>query len=180
MGSSYDFIKSNLEKRLSRQETEEFISFIGDDAKKMKILMDFFLNKDWHWRYNQRAAWPVGIIGCRYPDLIYPYIDEMIAIMDDPSHDAVLRNIVRVFEEIDLPPEAQGTVYEKCFHFILHTDYPIAVRCFSLTVLFNIAQVHEALIPELKSAIEMMLPHGSSGFKSRGKKILNKIEKMKI
>ena len=121
------------------------------------------------------AAWPVGYLGRSYPELIYPYFESMINMMDNPSHNAVLRNIVRILEDITIPEEYDGEIYDRCYSFLNDPNQPIAVRCFSMTVCYNIAQKYPDLKEELASSIKLHLPHGSAGFKSRGNKLLNKL-----
>ena len=102
----------------------------------------------------------------------------MIAQLGHGRHDAIHRNIVRILEEVPVPEELEGALYDKCFKFLNDPDEPIAVRVFSMTVLFNIAKKHPEMLDELKQTIEMYMPHGSGGFKNRGGKIIAAIRKM--
>lgn len=55
---------------------------------------------------------------------------------------------------------------------------PVAVKVFSMTVLFNIVQVYPELSEELEISIEEQMPFGSGGFKSRGRKVLKDLSKL--
>ena len=119
-----DEIKCLLEEDHSRKQTNTIVNFVGDDKKKMKALMSFFLDNKWEWRFNQWAAWPVGYIGRKYPKLIIPYFEDLIRVMDNPSHNAVLRNTIRILEDIEVPEKYEGEIYQRCFVFLNDPDQP--------------------------------------------------------
>jgi len=168
-----DHVKALLESEQSKNQTNLIVNYVGNDKNKMKALMSLFLDSKWEWRYNQWAAWPVGYIGRKYPSLILPYFNELINVMDNPRHDAVLRNTVRILEDIEVPEKYEGEIYDRCFAFLNDVSKPIAVRCFSMTVVFKMTQKYPDLKNELLASIKLHLPYASAGFKSRGGKILN-------
>ncbi len=168
-------IKALLEEAHNKEQRDKIIDFIGSSSLKMKELMYFFLDEELHWRFNQRAAWPIGIIGRKFPDLIDPYLKEMVKRLGNAKHDAVNRNIVRIFEKISIPKGIEGELYDKCFYFLNHPEQPIAVRCFSITVLFKIAKKYKEMLPELRETLLLYEGEGSAGFKNRVYKTLDKI-----
>jgi len=167
-------IKEMLEAEHRRTQRDAIVEYVGTDRTKMKALMNLFIDDKWHWRYNQRSAWPIGVIGRKYPAMMEPYHIDMVAILDTPTHDAQLRNIVRIYEDIDIPESIEGVLYDKCYGFLSNPQVPIAVRCFSMTVAAKVATKYPELQGELVAMIKEHLPHGSAGFKSRGGKIINR------
>ncbi|NNE25589.1 MAG: hypothetical protein HKN09_01985 [Saprospiraceae bacterium] len=160
----------------SKAKTLKIVEFIGDDPIKFEALMYYFFHDEWRW--NQWAAWPLGNIGKAHPALIKPYFKQFVECLKNPSHDAVARNILRILEDFNIPEDYTGPLFDLAFNYLLDTKKPIALRVFSMSVLFNIAKPYPELLAELKVAIEAFLPHGSAGFKSRGKKIIGKINKI--
>lgn len=171
-------LRTMLESDQSREMRDEMLRYVGSDPKRVKELMYYFLSPDLHWRFNQRAAWPLGVLGKKNPRLIAPYLKEMVSILGVGRHNAVDRNIVRILEDMTIPEDLEGQVYDKCFQLLNDMDQPIAVRVFSMTVLFNIAKKYPEMLLELQQTIEMYLPYGSAGFKNRGGKLLNKINRL--
>ena len=53
---------------------------------------------------------------------------------------------------------------------------PIAVKAFSMTVIFNLSKKYPDIVPELKASIEYLMPNASAGIKSRSNKILRAIQ----
>jgi len=168
--------KAELQTANSKTTAKKIAAYIGNDPKRFKILMDLFFDKD--MRISQRASWPVGFCGEAYPILIYPYLKQMINNLDNPVHNAVKRNTIRIMGDIELPEDLLGEAADICFRFLDDPKEAIATRVFSMTVCFNITKREPELANELKIIIEDHYPHGSAGFKSRANRILKELRKM--
>ena len=136
--------------------------------------MILFFNGE--YRITQRAAWIVHYCADNYPGLIEPYLAKLVDnLFNDKIHVAVKRNTLRILQYIDIPEKLLGRVAEICFNFLASGVEPVAVKAFSMTVLYNITLKEPELANELKLHIEQLLPFGSAGIKSRGRKILAKL-----
>jgi hypothetical protein len=101
----------------------------------------------------------------------------MIARMRQPGvHDSVRRNVVRIMQTIEIPPHLLGTVATVCFDYLSSQEQPIAVRCFSMTVLARIALKKPDLARELRLVIETQLPYVTAGFRARARKTLDMLD----
>ncbi len=171
-------IQDYLDAGHSRVIRDEIINYVGKSAAKMKTLMSFFFHDE--WRYNQRAAWPVLHISLKEPQLIKPYLAKLVSNLDKPKHDAVVRNTIRIFEDIHIPESVEGPLMDKCFAYLIDRKQAIAIRCFSMTVLGKIVDKYPELAFELKDILENELTYdASAGFKSRAKRTLKAISKLK-
>jgi len=164
-----DEIKDLLDGPHRKSQRDEVVQYVGSDPKKMKVLMSFFLDDKWHWRYNQRAAWPIGVIGKKQHKLIKPYLAKMVRTLKNPAHNAVARNTLGIFQNIEIPEDLEGELYESCFRFLADPKAAIALRAFSITVLTRIALKYEDLREELIAEIEEHLPFGTMAFKVRAR-----------
>lgn len=169
-------IKAELEKPQSKALAKEITNYVGNNPNRFKKLMELFFDKN--LRISQKASWPVGFCAETYPSLIYPYLKEMIDNLQNPVHNAVKRNTLRIMGDIILPEELLGEAADICFQYLDDPKEAIATRVFSMTVCFNITKREPELANELKIIIEDHYPHGSAGFKSRAKKILKELRKM--
>lgn len=164
----------NIEDALSREHSKkislEIVNYIMIHPDATDQLMKCFFEKN--LRICQRAAWPLGILGQQSPDLLLPYLDQMIKNLNDPPHDAVIRNTVRTWQYMDIPEAYQGEIFDICFNYIANPKMASAIRAFSMTVCENIAKEIPELKEELHLAINDILDHASSGVKSRAKKVL--------
>jgi hypothetical protein len=60
-----------------------------------------------------------------------------------------------------------------CFGFIEKPSAPVAIKAFSLTILYRLSALYAEIQPELKLIIEDRWDTETPAFKSRAKKILN-------
>jgi len=148
----------------------------GNQALFDELMTHFYSNE---YRVTQRAAWIMSHCIDKHPFLINPHLEGLVANLEQPKlHDAVKRNTLRLLQGIDLSEELMGPLVDICFKFLLDIKEPVAIRIFSMQVLFNICKKEPELADELRIVIEEFMPHGTAGFKSRGKRILKGLQKM--
>ena len=169
-------IKEELLKEHSKANTQKIVRSIGTDQVAFDELMELFFDDD--YRVAQRAAWVVSHAVDGHPWLIKNHMHAMIQNLKLKVHDAVKRNTLRVLQFVDISEEDMGECADLCFGFLRSGSEPIAVRAHAMTVLFNITKVYPELGDELRLAIEDLLPFGSAGIKSRGKRIIRELDKM--
>ena len=167
-----------LEQRLltqrSRHHAEQIASWVGRDRRRFRSLMSFFLAGD--PLLAQKASWPVGICGDRYPDLLRPHLHRMLDRTRDPGmHDAVTRTVVRALQTVPIPPGLQGEVAMACFGYLSDGTAPIAIKCCAMTVLRKIAEGRPELQRELALVVRQQLPLSSAGFRARARQVLGSI-----
>ncbi len=170
--------RDELLKEHSRRQTLKVAAYIGEDKKLFKDLMDlFFANEH---LVTQRAAAVVNESFTRYPELIQPYLRQLLENLNKTNlHDAVKRNTVRMLQFIVLPKKLQGLAFEMCLKLFVNPAEAIAIKVFAMTVLANICQEEKDLRHELILLIRQQMPYGSTGFCNRGGKILKQLEKLK-
>ena len=171
-------IKQALIDEHSKEQAYRIKEYIGKDKKKFAVLMKLFFEKN--ISISQRSAWVVWFCVNQNPDLIKPYIKKMLeALSDKDYHDAVRRNTVRIFQDYDLPEKHLGLAANQCFALLQNPQSPIAIKCFSMSVLLNICRKEPDLKNELQLSIEEVLLHSQSkGVKSRGTRVLKALERI--
>lgn len=174
--------KNHIEEQLllghSKVIAQQLQQWIGNDAEKMDAFMQIFLGNV--YRLTQRGAWVLGHISKENPLLLEPWLPQMLdAVRKPDQHVSVRRNVIRHFDIHGFPDYLLDDLADICFGFLENPNEAIAVRIFSMGVLYKICTKVPELQSELVLLIEEFLPHGSAGFKSRGKKIVAKISKNK-
>ncbi len=165
-------IKEEILKEHSQKQAIRIAAYACISKKNFKELMRCFMANE--YRLAQRAAWSVTWATKNNPEIIKPYIkDLVIQIQRKDVHPAVVRNSVRILEQIDIPEEFHGEVMNACFGFIETPSTPIAIKAFSLTTLFNLSKQYPEIKPELKLIIEERWDTETAAFRSRGRKILS-------
>jgi hypothetical protein len=87
-------------------------------------------------------------------------------------HVAVIRNTVRLLQDVDIPKRYHGRVMSICFEFIQSPETPIAVKAFSLTILSHLAVDYPEIRGELKLIIGEQWEQATPAFRSRARRIL--------
>lgn len=162
-----------LQNRLNRSENVAIVNAVIDGTYQMADLMECFFSDE--VRECQRAAWPVGMISERSPELLVPYLQSMLDNLDVAPHDAVVRNTLRAWQFMDFPEEIESEIYDKCLAYLSDPSYAVAISVFGMTVCANIAMKYPDLKEEVIAAIDYRLPHGSAGMRSRGMKLRKKL-----
>jgi hypothetical protein len=160
-----------LRSEHSKKQTDRIVRYIGDDAARFAVLMELFFKGE--YRITQRAAWPLSYCVRVHPALIGPYFKPLLDnLARKDIHVAVIRNTVRLLQDVDIPKRYHGRVMSTCFDFIQSAETPIAVKAFSLTILATLSAQYPEIRAELKLIIEEQWEHATPAFRSRAKKIL--------
>jgi len=165
-----DLLKA-IEKEHSKTQCEKIVRYVGGDKERFGKLMQLFLKGE--YRVTQRAGWPLSICVEKHPELIGPYYKQILPLLKKPGvHNAVVRNIVRLLQYVEIPERYHGEVMNTCFEFVAGNDILPAIKAFSLTILENLSVQYPDIKPELKLIIEERWPYEGPAFRSRAKKIL--------
>jgi hypothetical protein len=167
-------ILQSLTREHSKKQTDRIVSFIGADKGRFAVLIKLFFAGE--YRITQRAAWPLSYCVGAHPELIDPYFKRLLDNLERSDIPvAVIRNTVRLLQDVSIPKKHQGRVMKICFEFIQSPETPIAVKAFSLTILSHLAADYPDIRGELKLIIEEQWEHSTAAFRSRAKKILAKL-----
>jgi hypothetical protein len=167
-------ILQSLTQEHSKKQTDRIVRYIGADPKRFAILVDLFFKGE--YRITQRAAWPLSYCVRQHPELIEPYFKPLLDNLgrkDIPV--AVVRNTVRLLQDVAIPKKHQGRVMSLCFDFVQSPETPIAVKAFSLTILSHLAKEHPDIRGELKLLIEEQWELATPAFRSRARKVLARL-----
>lgn len=167
-------IKETLSSVYSKGQIEAVAKYACTNKTCFNELMQCFLCND--NRLAQMASWSVSYAARLNPTLIQPYIKNLAEQLQRKDvHEAIIRNSIRILQDIEIPEEQHGTVMNSCFELIEKPTTPAAIKAFSLTTLYNLTKVYPEIKQELKLLIETLWNNESPAFKSRGKKILKKL-----
>ena len=167
-------LRDEILKEHSKSHALIIANYACESKKNFKELMECFLDDE--YRLAQRAAWSVSWAAKKRPGMIYPHIKDLVSVLNKKNvHDAVIRNSVRVLQEIEIPEKYHGEVMNACFQFLEKPSTAVAIKAFSLTTLFNLSKKYPGIKSELELIINDRLDYETAAFKSRAKKILPKL-----
>ncbi len=164
-------LRQEILKEHSKAQCTRIVQWVGSNQQRFDELFRLFLHNE--YQVVQRAAWPLSYCVIAHPSFISKHWKKLLGNLKKPNlHDAVKRNSIRLMQDVNIPEKYHGEVMHICFGYLESPTEPLAVKCFSMTVLANLAKEYPEIKPELKLIIEDQLPHQTAGFKSRAKKLL--------
>jgi len=174
-------LREEILRAHSVTQRDKIIAWVGSSQSRMDELVKLFLEGE--YRVTQRAGWPLSYIARRNSSLVKKHLPKLIRNLATPDlHNAVIRNTIRLLQDVPIPAIQHGKVMDICFRYVEDPQQPVAIKAFALTVVTKLAGSYPEIIPEIRLMIEEQLPHQTAAFKSRAKrsvKLFDKIEKRK-
>ncbi len=172
-------IRQQLSKTHSRANADLVLNYVLADEGRVGDLLKAL--RDEEITIVQRAAMVVGDLGRARPAWLRPYNNRLLEMATAPAHDAVQRNILRHFSELDLADiheDLEGPLLELAFVLTEEPTVPPGIRVFAMQVVANLCSRYPELKAELRAVLETQLPLTESpGFRSRAKKILSRLKR---
>ena len=154
-------------------------TYIGQDPNRFDVLMEYFFEGE---EVSDRAAWILSHCMDAHPEMLEPYVKKLTHYLTSPDRtDAVLRNGLRslaLWESKGISRSLDGKLVHFCFELLADPVRPVAIRVHAMELLYHACSVEPDLAEELKETILAHYEHGTPGFKSRGAKILKRLEKL--
>ncbi len=167
-----EYLRAMILKEHTKVQRDIVVAWIGDNHERFGHLMELFLGDE--YRVVQRAAWIVREIGKRRADWIAAYVGKIVNAIENPIHDAVVRNGLLVLVDVDVPKKYYGRLAEVCFNYLGEVGTPTAIKRASLLILAKICKDEPELKEELVLVLEDQLPHCTVGFVNIAKKYIRK------
>lgn len=172
---TYDI--SKIKEHLSdsgRKLADLTASMVYDDSSLLQPLLEISYSGEYPW--CQRASRVISLCGSGFPSLVQPYVSEIIHRLKNQQSESVRRNFLKLFCDADykLKTRDRSLLLNLCFDY-LAGSFSIAVKVYSMDVLYKLSLNIPEIQRELYEIIENGLPGASAGYKSHGLKIMKKI-----
>ncbi len=123
-----------------------------------------------------RAAYMVDKIHDNYPELLLPYLKDMILQLKKEESSSKKRHFLKLISMNKIDVEYHGFLVDYCLNALTSAKEPPAVRVHAMQILFNISEKETGLKPEILAVIEHEMEyHSTAGILSRGSKLAKKL-----
>jgi len=172
----------------SRVSRGKYANLVIENPKLFKYILDIvFIVDD---KRSVRAAWVFEFV-CKHDiGFLYPHLDYFIANISKLKLDSAIRPCAKILEIITelyykkqdatvkqiITKTHKTKITEVCFDWLLQ-DQKVAVKVYSMTVLYHIGTELDWIHPELQLIIERDYAKESAGFKAKCRHIVQKIQK---
>lgn len=147
-----------------------------NDPAQFNTLVQLALNdtrqKSW------RAAYLVDKIHDSNPELLQPYLPQIIEKLKTEKNASKRRHWLKLISMNKIEEQYFGFLFDHCINTFTSGNEAIAVRVHAMQILYNISETEPDLKPEVLQLIEQeMEHHPTAGIRSRGKKLATKLFK---
>ncbi len=162
-----------LNQIMSKEMNKDLVQYFVDNPKEINPLLQHI--EEGNGKSSDRASWVLTHIWDDYPYLIEQHLPYLIKLLEYGATEPTQRNIIRILQDSELPEDQHGFLVEYCFQKIIDPKNAIALRVFSIPVLYRLSIIYPDLQAEFKLCLEELIPQASSGLKNRAKKYLKLI-----
>lgn len=150
---------------------------VGNEALRRELFDCLF---DGPPEVGSRAAWVLSHAHDLDPAVIRNKENKLIGLLKNKRlPHGITRNILRIYQEQPVPEKHSAFMLDTCYAFLKDLSEPIAIRAFSITVLFNISKHYPELLRELSAVLQSTAQHEEApALISRSKNTLKAIAKL--
>lgn len=167
-------VKSYLSSPISVEKANQLANYLSKNQKEIKSLIKSLKSDD--IEFTKKAAWCLGKLGEVCPKALEKHQGELLKILlDNTRHNAVYRNIFRVFCFQNPTAKNEGDFINLAISYFEDVTQASAVRAFALKGMAPILKKHPELIQEVKSIIEWSWDSFTPGLRSISKNTIKNL-----
>ena len=168
---TYFFDRFNV--RISKKDVEIIVEEIFEYPQSLSALIEVLVQGN--EQQSVLASWVLTHAVDRDNSLLEPYVADVVQFLCYTKSNGAKRSCLRALESTKINDDSKGVLIDLCFKFMLSSSDPIAVKAFSMTVIYNCAINETEVLRELQLVLEEKMLFESTGFNSRAKKIIKRI-----
>jgi len=169
-------LQKMINSMMSMQEAEWIAASAGENPELFMKLLDYSYSSDKKLAF--RASWTLSKVCDKFPELIYPYLPKIVEEMDGIENESTQRSFLRILSMTDLNKISQkhhGILADHCFRSLNSGFSAIAIKAYSMEIIYRLALIYPELANELATSITMLRGEGSAGVIARGNIIMKKL-----
>lgn len=158
------------------KEVEWLVDSAKNNPEIFRKILGYSFSPDKKLAFH--ASWALTKACDNNPDIIYPYMDEIVESLDKVEHESVIRSILRSVALCDmtiLSIKNHGLLADNCFRILRSGFSAIALKVYSMDIIYKLALIYPDLANELSATIVLLQGEGSAGIIARARMILKKL-----
>ncbi len=170
-------LQTMIYRLMSRKDVEWAAKSAIENPVFLKKLMEYSLSPDKKLAF--KASWTLTKVCDKSPSLLQPFLKMIISELDKSDNESSKRSFLRILSFADLDSidqDQHGLLADQCFLALNSAFSAIAIKAYSMEILYKLAIRYPELANELSASISM-LGDDAAGVKARGHIILKKLVK---
>ncbi|WP_291854949.1 hypothetical protein [Marinilabilia sp.] len=164
-----------LNTLLEERNIKWVVQSLIESPKDISQLLE--LTKSENEKIAWRAAWVIDHLNMRNPELISPFLHDLLQILKNTHFNGVRRSLLKIAVTAPSSIKEDGEILDLCFKWIYSPAFPIAVRVYSMQFVFDLLPRYPELKNEFCHSLEFALVDQSKGIGSKARKLLMAIRK---
>lgn len=171
-----------LQEMITRMSMTKQVNWIAISAKDnpaiLKKLMEYSYSAN--KRLAAHSSWSLSKVFDMNPELISPLLPAIIGSLPRITNESTERSflkIVSLSEMTELSERHHGILAEHCFNRLRSGFSAIAIKAYSMEVVYKLALIYPELANELAASISMLKDDKSAGIIARSRIILKKLDR---
>ena len=174
-------LKSMINNMMSMQEADWLATSALENPVLFSKLLEYSYSHDKKLAF--RASWTISKVCDKFPAIILPHLDEIVKSLPKSDNESVIRSFLRILSLNDLEKlssSQHGLLADYCFTSLADVDSAVAIKAYSMEILYKLALIYPELGNELAISIRILMENGSAGIVARGNMILKKISEIPL
>jgi 8-oxo-dGTP diphosphatase len=169
-------LKTLVSGIMGRKEAEWIANSAVENPVIFRKLIDYSFSDDDKLAF--RSSWILAKVCDKEPAIIYPYLSEIVETLKNLNNESAQRSLLRIIslsEMNKLSKKHHGLLTDHCFEALKSNFSSIAIKAYSMEILYKLSKIYPGLVHELSATINMLQGEGSAGIIARGRMILRKL-----
>ena len=165
-----------IHSMMSTQEADWIASTATNNPAVTKKLLEYSYSDD--RKLSFRASWTLSKVFDKNPEMIQPYLQDMVEKLNSLDNESTQRSFLRIISLADISKMSlkhHGFLADHCFKAMNSGLSAIAIKAYSMEIIYRLALIYPELANELSASISMLQGEGSAGIIARGRIILGKL-----
>lgn len=171
-------IREMIDRIMGMKEAEWAAASVVENPALLRKFIEFSFSSDRKLAFH--ASWILTKACDKSPEIIYPYIPQIIESLSSIDNESALRSFLRIIslcEPSRLNPKHHGLLADECFRQLNSGFSAIAVKAYSMEILYRLTLIYPELATELALSVRGLMDIDSAGIVSKAKTILRKLNK---
>ncbi len=169
-------LQKMINSMMSIQEADWIATSAIDNPAIFLKLLEYSYMSDRKLAF--RASWTLSKVCDKFPELIHPHLSGIIERLNQVDNESTQRSFLRILSLTDLRLVSQrhhGILADHCFTALNSGFSAIAIKAYSMEIIYRLALIYPELANELSTSIIMLEGESSAGVIARGRIILKKL-----
>lgn len=169
-------LKSMVSNMMGMKNAEWVATSAIDNPAVFRKLLEFSWSDDKKLAFH--ASWILTKVCDQYPDMIDPFLPGIIESLEKLDNESTQRSFLRIISLSDInriTGKHHGLLADHCFAALRSGFSAIAIKAYSMEILYKLSLIYPELTNELSATINMLQGEGSAGIIARGRIILKKL-----